>query len=184
MTNLSFDTGTYKEYQLNGGETIRINVGDPGIIDRLNGATTKIDELTAKYGADLTPDNVGQFDREMRSLVDGIINCPGACDKAFGSTNCFALAGGQPVIVNFIEVLIKQLTVDMSSFVKTLDINKTIKQDNDELSVLDNERTQKYITQSKPQLTQPSETVQSINLATLSQEERSKLLAELLGEQK
>lgn len=172
MTNLSFNVGKYKEYQLNGGETIRINVSDPGIIDRLKGAVKEIEAIQAEYGDDITEENLSALDEEIRDLIDKIINCPGACDKAFGAVNCLAIAGGRPIFVNFLEVLLEQLKRDIT----TEQINER-----SALDALENERTKKYITQSKPQLAQPSEAVNALNVATLSQEERERLLSELLG---
>ena len=172
MTNLSFNVGKYKEYQLNGGETIRINVSDPGIIDRLKGAVKEIEAIQAEYGDNITEENLSALDEEIRDLIDKIINCPGACDKAFGAVNCLAIAGGRPIFVNFLEVLLEQLKRDIT----TEQINER-----SALDALENERIKKYITQSKPQLAQPSEAVNALNVATLSQEERERLLSELLG---
>lgn len=180
MTNLSFDTGTYKEYQLNGKETIRVNVGDPGIIDRLKGCGERIDQITAELGDDITEDNLGKLDKEIRKMVDDVLNCPGACDKAFGATHCLAIAGGKPIIFNFVQVLMEQLAEDMKQTVSAVKINESISKQN-ELDILDNERIQKYITQSMPQISQPAQAVQPINLAALSQAERKRLLDELLG---
>jgi hypothetical protein len=184
MINLSFDTGTFKEYQLNGKETIRVNVGDPGIIDRLKGCGDRIDQITAELGDDITEDNLGKLDKEIRKMVDEVLNCPGACDKAFGATHCLAIAGGKPIIINFVQVLTEQLAKDMKQTVSAVKINESIKSEQNSLSALDNERTQKYITQSTPQISQPAQTVQSINIAALSQAERERLLNELIGESK
>lgn len=183
MTNLSFESGTYKEYQLNGGETIRVNVADPGILDRLKSCIGRIEELQANVSSDAISEGAfNKLDREMRTMVDGVLNCPGACDKAFGATNCFAIAGGKPIIINFLKVLMEQLVKDMKDVVSTVGINESIK--DNPLDALDNERTQKYITQSTPQISQPAQTVQSINIAALSQAERERLLNELIGESK
>lgn len=183
MTNLSFESGTYKEYQLNGGETIRVNVADPGILDRLKSCIGRIEKLQANVSSDAISEGAfNKLDREMRTMVDGVLNCPGACDKAFGETNCFAIAGGKPIIINFLKVLMEQLVKDMKDVVSTVEINESIK--DNPLDALDNERTQKYITQSTPQISQPAQTVQSINIAALSQAERERLLNELIGESK
>lgn len=179
MTNLSFETGTYKEYQLNGKETIRVNVGDPGIIDRLKSCNDRIDQISAEIG-DITEENLGKVDKEIRKMIDDVLNCPGACDKAFGSVHCLALAGGKPIVINFVSVLTEQLAKDMKQTISAIEVSESIKENN-ELDALDNERTRKYITHNKPQLTQPSERVQAINVGALSQEERERLLNELMG---
>lgn len=184
MINLSFDDGTYKEYQLNGKETIRVNVGDPGIIDRLKGCDERIDQIRAELG-DGIEDNLGKLDKEIRKMVDDVLNCPGACDKAFGNTHCLAIAGGKPIILNFLQVLTEQITKDIKQTVSAVKINESIKSDQPSLSALDNERTQKYITQSTPHISQPTQVAPPvINIAALSQAERERLLAELIGETK
>lgn len=183
MTNLSFETGTYKEYSLNGGETIRINVGDWNIVNRLKEAGKRIDQIIAALGSEPTDEDLVRCDKQVRDEIDSAIICPGACDKAFGQISSIGIAeNGSPVGLNFLSALIDQLAKDMKQTVTTSEINGSVQ--NNPLDELDNERTQKYITQSKPQIVKPSESVQSLNLATLTQEERSRLLAELLGESK
>ena len=182
MVNLSFDTGTYKEYQLNGKETIRVNVGDPGIIDRLKGCGERIDQITAELGDDITEENLGKLDKEIRKMVDDVLNCPGACDKAFGATHCLAIAGGKPIIINFVQVLIVQITEDMKKTVSAVKINESISKQN-ELDILDNERTRKYIKLNKEAMEREHKEAlkEKLNVAALSQYERKMLLDELLG---
>lgn len=174
MTNLVFSTGTYKEYQLNGKETIRICVTDPGIIDRIKSIPKKIEAIENKYGDTVTEENLEQLDKAVRQLIDETINCPGACDKAFGSINCLGISEGKPVYVNFMNVLLGQLSKDI---VATSNAERIKLDDNIELN---NERTQRYITQSKP-AAQPNSVVNALNLATLSKEERYRMFDKLLG---
>jgi hypothetical protein len=182
VTNLNFDTGTYKEYQLNGKETIRVNVGDPGIIDRLKGCGERIDQITAELGDDITEENLGKLDKEIRKMVDDVLNCPGACDKAFGATHCLAIAGGKPIIINFVQVLIEQLAEDMKQTVSAVKINESISKQN-ELDILDNERTRKYIKMNKEAMEREHKEAlkEKLNVAALSPYERKMLLDELLG---
>lgn len=171
MTNISFSTGTYKEYQLNGKETIRVNVSDPGIIDRIQGSITKIDELKTKY-SELTTDNVGKLDREIRTMIDDVLACPGAADKAFGDISCLTIADGKPIFMSFLSALLEQLKKDITS---TLEAQKV------QLSSLDNERTHKYIKPiTKPITVTPAS--QTVPLSALSQEERERLLREMMAE--
>lgn len=174
MTNIQFSTGTYKEYQLNGKETIRINVSDPNIIDRVKGIEAKIDAIQSKYG-DVSEANYGAYDKEIRAVIDEALDCPGACEKAFGSTNCMSISGGNMIVINFVNALFEQLQKDI---IATSNAEKIKLDDNHELN---NERTQKYITQSKPAVQPPRRAVQTINVAALSQEERERLLNELIG---
>lgn len=182
MTNLSFESGTYKEYQLNGGETIRVNVADPGILDRLKSCIGRIEKLQANVSSDAISEGAfNKLDREMRTMVDGVLNCPGACDKAFGATNCFAIAGGKPIIINFLKVLMEQLVKDMKDVVSTVGINESIK--DNPLDALDNERTRKYIKLNKETMEREhkEDLKEKLNVAALSQYERKMLLDELLG---
>lgn len=172
MINIQFSTGTYKEYQLNGKETIRICVTDPGIIDRVKSLPKKIEEIEKKYGDTITEENLEPLNKVVRQLIDETINCPGASDKAFGAINCLGISDGNPVYVNFLSVLLDQLQKDIvsTSTAEKIKLDEQAK----------NERIQSYITQSKPQLAQPSSAVQAINVAALSQEERERLLNELM----
>ena len=171
MTNISFSTGTYKEYTLNGTETIRVNVSDPGMIDRLKNCGAKCDELSKKY-ENITEDNLGEMDREIRALVDDALGCPGACDKAFGTTSCLAIANGKPIVVGFLEALLPQLQKDITAVLEANSVNNNLKS-------LENERTQKYL---KPITVTPTVPASStINVAALSQPERERLMRELLG---
>lgn len=185
MINLSFDTGTYKEYKLNGKKTIRVNVGDPGIIDRLKSCGERIDQITAELGDDITEENLGKLDKEIRKMVDDVLNCPGACDKAFGATHCLAIAGGKPIIINFVQVLIEQIAEDMKQTVSAVKINESISKQN-ELDILDNERTRKYIKMNKEAMEREHKEAlkEKLNVAALSQYERKMLLDELLSESK
>lgn len=182
MKNLNFEVGTFKEYQLNGKDTIRVNVSDPGIVNRFKKCEEEIDKIRAELGDDLTEENLEPIDKRLRAMVDGIINCPGACDKAFGDTHCLALAGGQPIIINFVQALAAQIADDMKEVLgKTAKATVT----DEDYNPLINERTKKYITQSKP-MTLPASAlsdgaVGTVNVALLSQAERERLLSELLA---
>lgn len=185
MTNLSFDTGTYKEYSLNGGETIRINVGDWNIVERLKAAGEKIDQIIAEMGTNSSIEMIVDCDKRVRNEIDKAISCPGACDKAFGQISSIGIAeNGNYVALNFVLALVEQLGKDMKQKLTIAAINESVQ--GNTFETLNNERTQKYITQTqnKPQIEQTSATPKGFNLATLSQEEREKLLAELIGEPK
>lgn len=175
MTNISYKIGTYKEYTLNGTQTIRVNVSDFGIIDRLYAAMAKCDELRAKY-QELTPDNISEIDKELREMIDKALDCPGASDKAFGTTHCLTIADGQPILINFLTALVEQLKKDILSVKAASSVNESIKANNS-LASLENERTQKYL---KPITVVPK--TENINIAALSQPERERLLRELLGD--
>lgn len=178
MVNIQFKTGSYKEYMINGNGPISINVSDTNIIDRLSSCDAKIDRIIEKYGDKITVENAGPIDREIRDLVDGVINCPGACDVAFGNISSIAIVDGKPLYATFLLLLIEQLKKDIHSTA----VAEKIKIDDD--AKLNNEHTQKYITQSKP-MTLPASAlsggaVGTVNVALLSQAERERLMKELL----
>lgn len=115
--NLQFETGTYKEYQLNGGETISINISDVRIIQRLMSAEKRLPELKKKYEIKNGPDAWVEADKDLREIIDRALNCPGACDKAFGEINCLSkTVNGRAVVENFLVALKRQLKTDISAF--------------------------------------------------------------------
>lgn len=180
--NIQFKTGTYKEYQLNGKETIRVCVSDPNIIDRIKGIDARIDEVRKKYGDNVTVDNLGALDKEIRKIVDDVIDCPGACDKAFGGINCLSMSGGQPIIFNFVNALMEQLKDDIVEAASDEVPAEKVRLDGDALDRLENERTIKYIKAFKEAADRDDEArgQNRINIAALSQEERERLMRELL----
>lgn len=136
--NLQFETGTYKEYQLNGGETISINISDVGIIQRLMSADKRLPELKKKYDTKNEPDAWAEADKDLREIIDEALSCPGACDKAFGKTNCLSkTVNGRTVVENFLAVLKRQLKTDISAFVNASAITL-------DDTPLNNVKTQKY----------------------------------------
>ena len=162
MTDISFSIGTFKEYRLNGKETIRINVSDPNIIDRIYAFGAKVEKLQEKYGDVFTPENVGPIDKEIRALIDETINCPGACDKAFGKVSCLSVVDGQPIYMGFLHALTEQLKKDIMA----VSAAEKIKLDDTEFN---NVRTRKYLPKDE-----------AINVDQLTPEMRKKLLQELM----
>ena len=177
MTNIEFSVGTYKEYQLNGKNTIKVNVSDPNIIKRLKDCADKITELEAGLGKTPTAEALFDADNAIRKIIDEAIDCPGACDAAFGGINCMAVASnGQPVYYNFLEALLPQLKADIQANAQPepeADPEPVIPESLDQ-SPLNNERTRKY-------LEQPTITASSVNVSAMSPGEREKLLKELLA---
>ena len=163
MTDIIFAVGTYKEYRLNGKETIRINVSDPNIIDRIYAFGAKVEKLQEKYGDVFTPENVGPIDKEIRALIDETINCPGACDKAFGEVSCLSVVDGQPIYMGFLHALTEQLKKD----IKAVAADEKIKLDETELN---NKKTQKYLKKDD-----------MFNVSQLTPEEKRELFRKLTG---
>lgn len=179
MNSINFKTGEYKEYQINGKETIVLNISDFGIVDRISKLADDMTNLGDRF-PEITPFNVGEIDKEIRAMIDQALNCPGASDKAFGTVNCMSKVDGQFLFMGFLEAVASQLKKDMK---QNKPESEPVADDPVPYELLDNERTQKYITQSVPEPQVQKETV--INLATLSTAERERLLLELLkGETK
>lgn len=178
MTNIEFSVGTYKEYQLNGKNTISVNVSDPNIIKRLKDCGEKIDKVESELDAETSYDKLFEADATVRQIIDEAIDCPGACDAAFGAINCLAAASnGQPVYYNFLEALLPQLKEDIkqaNAQTKPEPEPEPVIPETLDKSPLNNERTRKY-------LEQPTITASSINVNAMSMDEREKLLKELLA---
>ena len=175
MTNIEFSVGTYKEYQLNGKNTIKVNISDPNIIKRLKDCADKITEIEAGFGKTPTAEALFDADNSIRKIIDEAIDCPGACDAAFGGINCMAVASnGQPVYYNFLEALLPQLKADIQANAQSEPEPEPVKAETLDQSPLNNERTRKY-------LEQPTITASSINVNAMSMDEREKLLKELLA---
>lgn len=174
MNSINFKTGEYKEYQINGKDTILLNISDFGIVDRILKLANDLTNIGERY-PELNPYNVGEIDMDIRKMIDQALNCPGASDKAFGTVNCMSEVDGQFLFMGFLEAVASQLKKDMK---KNKPESEPVADDPVPYELLENDRTQKYITQSVPE-------PQVINLATLSTAERERLLLELLkGETK
>lgn len=110
MGELNFQTGR-KTYIVNGGAEISFDPSDISFVNRLFELTDKM-EKRQKEPAPENPEDVFLLairrDAEMRSEIDAVFGEP-VCDKVFGSTNVFSLAGGLPVCMNFILAIIDEI---------------------------------------------------------------------------
>lgn len=178
MTNIEFSLGTYKEYQLNGKNTIRVNISDSNIVNRLKVCADRIEKVEEDLGTEPTYENLVKADKTVRRIIDEAINCPGACDAAFGGICCMAVtSNGKPVYMNFLEALLPQLKEDIQANAQAEQITLAPEPDTPETidgTPLNNERTRKY-------LEQPTITASSINVSAMPMSERDKLLKELLA---
>lgn len=106
--SLSFDTGIV-EYDVNGAATIRFNPTDATFIERFYRTLTELDERQDEFRKKVDAigeDKEGMFayakerDRDMREKLDDMFG-EGVSDALFGATNCYMLASGLPVWMNF-----------------------------------------------------------------------------------
>ena len=116
MPNLVFDRG-YKEYTINGDDTktIKIYTSDWNVLDRLSkvrdsiaGKVKELGDLPENSGFDETMEKLSSVEREVRAELDKAFGTP-VCENVFGDMNCLSFAGGQPVVLNFLEAIIPEI---------------------------------------------------------------------------
>lgn len=140
MQNISYETSTYKEYQLNGGEIIKINVSDAGILARFKNCKERIENLSELKIS--TPEDLDHADKDIRELIDCIFG-KGTSDKAFGKVNCLSITqNGHLLVQNFLHAFIPVVAAD----IKAVNAAARITLEDTELN---NEKTQKYLSAPK-----------------------------------
>ena len=174
MKSINYQSGNYKEYALNGDEnnTIRINVSDFGIITRFNEAREKISRLCDTFsGDDVSVEDITEADESIRNQIDYIFGAEVAA-KAFGSTNCISInQSGKPICIAFLEALLPILEHDIKSVANAQNMSVS----------LDNEKTAKYISQSKQSAKPFIPTAQpALDISNLSPEQKAEILKQLL----
>ena len=103
MNKISFDNGM-KSFTINDDENcvIWFNPSDANIYNRFCEFQNKIKEIIPKINA--TPECFTETDLIIKKELDVAIgNC--ISKTVFGNTNCLSIAGGQPIIVNFLEAI-------------------------------------------------------------------------------
>lgn len=118
--NLNFDDGR-KEYTINGDENkkIRINLGDPAILMRLNDFMKRTEDKKKEYENQIK--NEGMDDREymtattadmdafLRKEIDILLDYP-VSDVVFGNMSPMAtVKGGKALYETFIDSLMPEL---------------------------------------------------------------------------
>lgn len=110
MGELNFRTGR-KTYTVNGDAEISFDPTDISFVNRLFGLVDKM-EKSQQEPAPEDPMEVfaaaARRDAEMRAEIDAVFGEP-VCDKIFGSTNVYSLAGGLPVCMNFMLAIIDEI---------------------------------------------------------------------------
>lgn len=120
MPNLVFNKG-YKEYDINGDKdcVIRVYTSDWGIIGRIAELREKIVARvrTLKNVSDdfeTAMNEINRVERDVRAEVDAAFGSP-VSEKAFGSVNCLSFAGGQPIVLNFLEAILPEIRKDLEA---------------------------------------------------------------------
>lgn len=105
---LSFETGLV-EYEVNGAVTVRFNPTDESFVARLEQAFGTLDHLQDALAEDGGFARFGELDREMRSVIDGLLG-DGVADVLFPGMNCYAIADGLPVWMNLVLALLDEVS--------------------------------------------------------------------------
>lgn len=115
---LNFETGVV-DYEVNGGSHIRFNPSDIAFAERFYNAFKQLDAkqdgFQAELDAILDNEDKEEFfefahkrDAEMRGIVDGVFG-DGTADAVFPSMNCYAIADGMPLWINFFFAVAEEI---------------------------------------------------------------------------
>lgn len=121
MQSINFAKG-YKTYAINGDEssTIKINVADPNLRNRIFGVLQEIDEFISKYGdAAVTYETVTELDAFTKSKLDEAFG-KGFSEAVFGELSCFAITEdeGKFVYETFMAAFLPIVTADIKQAAK------------------------------------------------------------------
>ncbi len=106
---LNFDTGIV-DYEVNGVTHIRFNPTDVAFTERLYNAFMALDERQDEFEKrvrEIGEDKDKMFayakerDADMRVIIDDLFG-DGVADALFPNMNCYALADGMPIWINFL----------------------------------------------------------------------------------
>lgn len=119
MNTLNFDNG-YKEFCINGNQNavIRICTTDFSLPAKFHEMHEQVAQLIKNIGTSPDMDLIAEADKDIRAKVDALFGSP-VSDTVFGTVNCLTLAGGTPLVVNFLEavmpVIKEQFQAEMQS---------------------------------------------------------------------
>jgi len=121
MQSINFAKG-YKTYAINGDEnnTVKINVADPNLKNRIVGVMQEIDEFKSKYGdAAITYEIITELDDFTKSKLDEAFG-KGFSEAVFGELSCFAITEdeGKFVYETFMEAFLPIITADIEQATK------------------------------------------------------------------
>lgn len=121
MQSINFAKG-YKTYAINGDEnnTVKINVADPNLKNRIVGVMQEIDEFMSKYGdAAITYELITELDDFTKSKLDEAFG-KGFSEAVFGELSCFAITEdeGKFVYETFLEAFLPIITADIKQATK------------------------------------------------------------------
>jgi hypothetical protein len=126
MGTLSFDTGL-KKFNINGDTSreIEFNPCDSNLLLLLKDASDEVIEICGRYGTELKQlegsdtecdtilSKLKELEKEVRTRINGAFGSD-VCSIVLGNQSALALAGGKPIIVNFISAIIAELNSNLS----------------------------------------------------------------------
>lgn len=113
---LNFDTGVV-EYEINGAARVRFNPADIAFTEKFYNAFTQLADKQEEFQrqVDEVKDDKEEFfafanerDAEMRGIIDGVFG-EGVADAVFGELNCYAIAEGMPIWINFLFAVAEEI---------------------------------------------------------------------------
>lgn len=116
MQSINFAKG-YKTYAINGDEnnTVKINVADPNLKNRMIGIMQEIENCKNKYGDEaVTDEALTELDTFTKAKLDEAFG-NGFSQAIFGELSCFAVTEdeGKFVYETFIEAFLPIVTADI-----------------------------------------------------------------------
>lgn len=100
-----------KTYTVNDSVEIHFNPADINFVNRMFDLMNLL-EKKQKEAPPSSPEDIFTVavkrDTEMREAIDKAFEEP-VCDKVFGTTNVFTLAGGLPICMNFLMAVIDEI---------------------------------------------------------------------------
>lgn len=130
MKNISFDEG-YREFKLNGDDSrvIRIRLSDPNLLNRIQNAMDRIDELAEKYKGQKDPELIPELNEDVKNFINDAFGSD-ICTPAFGSASPFTvLPDGQFLFSAFFDAFLPVLKEDMKIVAKSLKANKQVRKE-------------------------------------------------------
>lgn len=113
---LTFNTGVV-DYTINGSVHVRFNPADVSFTEAFYNAFMQLDGMQEQFQEEIRAigDDKGEFfayarkrDADMRAIIDGLFG-EGVADALFPGINCYAIADGLPIWVNFLFAIAEEI---------------------------------------------------------------------------
>ena len=113
---LNFKTGLI-DYEVNGCAHVRFNPADVAFTEKFYNAFMQLESRQEEFQKRVSEvqDDKDEFfayarerDEEMREIIDGLFG-EGVADALFGEMNCYAIADGMPIWINFLFAVAEEI---------------------------------------------------------------------------